>query len=255
MAYEMTIKERLRKYVSFLSIPRNEFEMRIKSAGGFLSNNSEPSGKLLISILSKYPDLSAEWLMRGEGEMIRKTVQSSARVLPEVSEEDKIYEIANPVSPLYDIGYLALDATSDKLAFASGTKRIYRPVIPEQLFLQPGIDVFKFLLENRHNLNYEPQIAQFTEYTATMNVTTDSFAPEISRGNTVALKIMPSLNIVNGNMYMITDRTRGCILRYCTDQGDSYLCRSKHPDTFADMIIDKELVTSVWAVVGALKLY
>lgn len=74
MAYEMTIKERLRKYVSFLSIPRNEFEMRIKSSGGFLSNNSEPNGKLLISILDKYPDLSAEWLMRGEGEMIRKSI-------------------------------------------------------------------------------------------------------------------------------------------------------------------------------------
>ena len=48
MAYEMTIKERLRKYVSFLSIPRNEFEMRIKSSGGFLSKNIEPNGKLSV---------------------------------------------------------------------------------------------------------------------------------------------------------------------------------------------------------------
>lgn len=83
----MTIKERLRKYVSFLSIPRNEFEMRIKSSGGFLSNNSEPNGKLLISILDKYPDLSAEWLMRGEGEMIRKIISPSTPSTPEAASE------------------------------------------------------------------------------------------------------------------------------------------------------------------------
>ena len=87
MAYEMTIKERLRKYVSFISIPKNEFEMRIKSSGGFLSNNSEPNGKLLISILDKYPDLSAEWLMRGEGEMIRKIISSSTPSMPETASE------------------------------------------------------------------------------------------------------------------------------------------------------------------------
>lgn len=71
MAYEMTIKERLRKFVHFRDLKDYEFETTIKVARGFLSSDSEPNGKAIVSILTAFPDINPDWLILGAGEMTR----------------------------------------------------------------------------------------------------------------------------------------------------------------------------------------
>lgn len=51
------------------------------SVSRLYSSNTEPTFTILSGILSACPDISAEWLMRGEGEMIKpeaSTIQMSA---------------------------------------------------------------------------------------------------------------------------------------------------------------------------------
>lgn len=50
----------------------DEIGMKYSTMNNYLNGNQDPTVPFLIRILDKYPDVSAEWLMRGEGAMIKK---------------------------------------------------------------------------------------------------------------------------------------------------------------------------------------
>ena len=65
---------RLKAYLKFKEIPINQLEKEINVGASTLSkalkNNNVIGIDKIEKILLAYPDLSAEWLMRGNGEMI-----------------------------------------------------------------------------------------------------------------------------------------------------------------------------------------
>ena len=52
-----------------------EIDMKYSTMNNYLNGKQMPTAELLCRILSKYLDISAEWLMRGDGAMIRKESQ------------------------------------------------------------------------------------------------------------------------------------------------------------------------------------
>lgn len=50
----------------------DEIGMKYSTMNNYLNGNQDPTVPFLMRILDKYPDVSAEWLMRGEGAMIKK---------------------------------------------------------------------------------------------------------------------------------------------------------------------------------------
>lgn len=70
------MNKRLKQYLSFRGLTVAELEREIGVANGTLGRAVRTGGAIgtdkLEKILSLHSDLSAEWLMRGEGEMIRK---------------------------------------------------------------------------------------------------------------------------------------------------------------------------------------
>ena len=64
------IKERLDIFLSYLRLSGRAFEKECGlKTGVYASIKEGTSASTFILILNKYPELSAEWLMRGEGEM------------------------------------------------------------------------------------------------------------------------------------------------------------------------------------------
>ena len=55
-----------------------EIDMKYSTMNNYLNGKQMPTAEFLCRILSKYLDISAEWLMRGEGAMIRKEVKRSS---------------------------------------------------------------------------------------------------------------------------------------------------------------------------------
>lgn len=72
---EKSINQRIREFIDSLGINDNQFAKSIgitqSVIASMFSRNTEPSSKVVVSILNAYADLSAEWLMRGEGSMIK----------------------------------------------------------------------------------------------------------------------------------------------------------------------------------------
>lgn len=69
--YIDSIKSRLRVFVDHLGIDRRAFHKSIGVADGFLNSDSEPNSSAVSSVIKTYPQLSPDWLLTGEGEMLR----------------------------------------------------------------------------------------------------------------------------------------------------------------------------------------
>lgn len=72
---ENSINQRIREFINSLGVNDNQFAKSIgitqSVIASMFSRNTEPSSKVIVSILNAYANLSAEWLMRGEGDMLK----------------------------------------------------------------------------------------------------------------------------------------------------------------------------------------
>lgn len=74
----MTVKERLVAYIKFKGLSARQFSISIGVSAGYvaaISQSIQPDK--LSRISTQYPDLNTEWLLTGEGEMLKLPTQSA----------------------------------------------------------------------------------------------------------------------------------------------------------------------------------
>lgn len=90
---ECSVNQRIRLFIDYLGINDNQFAKNIcitqSVIASMFSRKTEPSTKVITAILNTYANLSAEWLLRGEGNMIKhenanETIHESAKYNAEV---------------------------------------------------------------------------------------------------------------------------------------------------------------------------
>ena len=69
------MKERLLKLITHLGYTATKFadEIGVQRSGisHILSGRNQPSYDFIVKILNKFPDMDAEWLILGKGEMLK----------------------------------------------------------------------------------------------------------------------------------------------------------------------------------------
>ena len=88
----LTIKDKILAFLKEKDIKKVDFfEATGIQSSNFKGKNmaSQPGGDMIVKVLTLYPDLSAEWLMRGEGNMLRSNDTDAFQDLHIVHEETK----------------------------------------------------------------------------------------------------------------------------------------------------------------------
>lgn len=75
----MSIKEKIKKYLDYKGVTINSFETASGLSRGYYRNTVNISADNLVKICAAYSDLSAEWLLRGNGRMLLSS-QSTGNV-------------------------------------------------------------------------------------------------------------------------------------------------------------------------------
>ena len=74
MTKNQSIKDRLLIFIAHLGIGQARFEKACNLSNGYINNSKGNFGAAKIDdILKTYPQLNRDWLMSGEGEMLKKT--------------------------------------------------------------------------------------------------------------------------------------------------------------------------------------
>lgn len=67
----MDVKERIKEYLDYKGISDYRFEKNMSLSKGYINKAKNPTSDVLVKMCGIYTDLSPEWLLTGEGEMIK----------------------------------------------------------------------------------------------------------------------------------------------------------------------------------------
>lgn len=77
----MTVKERIISFIEFKKISLRGFETRCGLSNGYLRQlRNSPTADKVEMILSAFPEIRREWLMTGEGEMLKESATNVGEV-------------------------------------------------------------------------------------------------------------------------------------------------------------------------------
>ena len=71
------IKQRILFFAESLGISKRDFYKKIGVSRGTLESRTGITEDIVAKFIAAYPDISLEWLIRGEGEMFRRPLESA----------------------------------------------------------------------------------------------------------------------------------------------------------------------------------
>lgn len=88
----LTIKERILSFLESQGIKKVDFfEATGIQSSNFKGKNmsSQPGGDMIVRVLTIYPNLSAEWLLRGEGDMLKSSaIKDKPKIIKTDTKKD-----------------------------------------------------------------------------------------------------------------------------------------------------------------------
>lgn len=165
----MEVKGRILEYVSFKGISINAFEKSIGASKSYFNNTKNISAEMLANIVRVYSDISPEWLLTGEGSMLKEN-NNGVKLLshPKVPEV-----LSNQDIILYDINAAA--------------------------------NLRTLLGDKSQNILGKISIPDIPKCDGAVYVKGDSMYPLLKSGDIVAYKEVHNFdNVVKGEMYLIS---------------------------------------------------
>ena len=103
------IKQRILFFASTLGISKRDFYAKIGVSRGTLESKTGITEDVVTKFFATYPEVSIEWLMTGEGEMLKNSPSCKEKNKKSIDKEEKVPEVSyNPVigKPYYDVDFL-----------------------------------------------------------------------------------------------------------------------------------------------------
>lgn len=226
----LTIKDKILTFLQEKGIKKADFfeEMGIQPSN-FKGKNmqSQPGGDMLVKILSIYPDLSADWLLRDKGEMLvpefEPTKENGENFMDpseNSSPEPRISMEVGQGIPYYDVDFIG------------GFSEIFnsQTTVPACNIIVPG----------------------FEKATAWCNVTGHSMEPRINHGDIIALRQCTVHDIQYGEIYAVvldTIRTIKILRRGSTPDVLRYV--PINTDGFDEQEFPLSRIINVFEVLGS----
>ena len=216
----MTSRDRIIKFVEYKGISKNKFYKETGLSNGFLDKNNHPGADKIEKIIYSYPELCAEWLITGEGSMLKN---------------DTLYNIPQKLTahradkgiPLVEAQAIA-DFWKEQFSIRASDVREYY-VIPK--FKDCKID---FMVE----------------------IAGDAMYPKYASGDVVACTVIKESSFVQwGKVYLIGTHEQGILIKrvYPGAANDSVECRSDN-EKYPPFEVQKKEMTGLALIVGVIRL-
>ncbi len=100
----MELIERIEQIIKYKQLSVSGFEKKISASDGVIRrairNKTDIYSRFLVEITDNFPDISAEWLLREEGEIIRTVTENSPINQNNQTNNDIVIELMHQISDL-----------------------------------------------------------------------------------------------------------------------------------------------------------
>lgn len=165
----MGVKERIIEFINSKGMSIKRFEERCNLSNGYISSMRKGFGaEKLENVLNEFPELNREWLLFGEGEMIK---DANVQKIHDPPYNELINE--NVIVPLYDI--------------------------------EAAANLAKIMTKENENIIGYISIPNMPAVDGAIEVRGDSMYPIIKSGDIVVFKWVSSPEYINfGEMYLVS---------------------------------------------------
>lgn len=210
----LEITERLSSLVFMFGNSVNAFAKNIgvdtANLNKMVKGQQSITKKTVQKIISAYPQVSEEWLLTGEGQMLKGQQPQQYNSPNAVIGNNNVVQSHNTYgSKIQDV------ITEKKTA----------PLVPISLAKRENLDLYKVMREPNLQAERITRVNSFAELDFYYSVSDDSMRPDFKCGDILALRaIDEGCYIINGNIYVLDTINYGLILRVIKQRGDIYEC-------------------------------
>lgn len=197
------------------------------------SRQGKPSYDLLCKVSSK-ANISEEWLLMGQGEMIKK--------------KDSSQHISQISVPIIQKVTENVDTTQDPKLILSQT----RPRIPYRAAAGSLSIAINSVAED--DCERIPLIPTFPKYDFTIIAKGESMSPDIQSGDELACRFITESSFIQWGRPHVIDTAQGIVVKRLYDGGDNIICRSCNKE-HDDFLVPKDEIYHIALVVGLLRQY
>jgi phage repressor protein C with HTH and peptisase S24 domain len=229
-----TIKERILSFLEYNGIKKVDFYQATGVAdSNFKGKNlySQPGGDVLVKILTSYPNISAEWLLTGEGDMLKS----------KHTEEPQI-----EIKPIHQ------PRSTEK---KEETQAVYLYDFEASAGLRALFD------NNRQNIIDIIKIPNLPKCDGAIHIVGDSMYPLLKSGDIILYKQMPLdiNNLLYGEMYLLSYDIDGddyIVVKYIrkSEKGEPFITLGSENPAHAPRDIDFRRITALALVKASVRI-
>lgn len=241
-----TIKERVYEFCSEMGIKIRDFERACDLSNGYVSSMRTGFGHgKLNNVLSAYPNLNRDWLLYGEGEMLRPSVTVPTETQP---RDDR--EMTDPNTKELRRNY---EGTAEQENLPAGYKKL--PLVTQTAVA--GFGNANFVIHEADVKEYYvvPKF-RYHQVDFMIEISGSSMYPKYNSGDVVACTILHDGAFIQWNKcHIVATREQGILCkRLMPGSTDDRLKMVSDNENYPPFEVPKDEITGIALVVGVIRL-
>lgn len=212
-----------------------------------ISNGTDIQSKWLQALIENYPQYSAQWLLTGEGDMLKQSNEDTFR--NQTIPSGEVHE-NNIIDASRKFSQRNQDAILGEISHNKGVE--LRPRIPYDA-AAGALSIAEYGI-SRNDCEMLPVIPRFPKYDFTIIAKGDSMIPEIASGDELACRFIDPKGFIQWGRPHVLDTAQGVVVKNIFELPDSILCRSVN-NNYPDFPIAKDDIYHIALVVGLIRQY
>lgn len=255
------VKERLIAFISYLGMSKNAFENACGLSTRYVSNiSASVSPGKLKQISLKFPELNVEWLLTGQGDMLRETLST-----PTISGDITVTGNGNShighgqrnmpaIIEVKESGVEVECPNCGEIIEVASSAVI--PLVPPEVAKRPDVNLENF----RHNCPQQMEEVDLRQVWGKgvflMKVDTRAMEPEYREGTFLVLRRLKDLSYArpDGSAYVIDTMRPHTLFRYLSKERDGTYVLSAESDKRGPIYLNAEDIINIYDVVGSFRI-
>lgn len=246
-----TLQEQRKERLQVFGYSMNAFAYNVgiqpSNLSKMLGGTQKITDRTRRMIEARFPDLNFDWLLTGEGEMLRENAprpmaQQNNHHPPGARMENNYYMRGGTEG-----GNIAAQNLEVKSASEDA-----RPIIPSYMYNMPDYDIYANIKNGAANMEIFSVEGFMKQIDIIYRVQDNSMTPTFTSGDLIGIRRLPETeHIVNGDYYVIDTKPHGVRLRILIENADSYTLRTTdaNRDRYTDFKVAKSEIISIFAVI------